>query len=341
MRLNRLQQALLNDYQRSFPLTSEPFHIIANQLNTDPQVVMHMLDQLKRDGYISRIGPVFRPNTLGASTLAAMSVPASSLQLVADHVSAHPQVNHNYERGHTLNLWFVVNADSVEQRDAVIANIEWETGIPVISLPLVRDYHIDLGFKIDFDDVPPIPKSLHDAKCATKSKNGTTNKSDFISVLQTGLSITDNPYTKLAQQTGLTEDAVIDRIQDMIEKSTIKRFGVVVRHHELGYRANAMCVWDVPDDVVEVLGKGLAQSPHVTLCYQRPRRLPQWRYNLFCMIHGKDRETVHTQINSLIEQHELSELPHAVLFSGRRFKQRGAYYRQYTVSGTTMNAAHG
>ena len=341
MTLNRLQQALLNNYQHDFPLTTQPFHIIANELDSTPQVVRQTLEKLKRDGYISRIGPVFRPNTIGASTLAAMSVPASSLQLVADHISAYAQVNHNYEREHTLNLWFVVNADSVEQRDAVVANIEWDTGISVISLPLLRDYHIDLGFQIDFDNLPALPKSPCDTKHTTKSKLDGTNKSDFISVLQKGLSITDRPYAALAQQTGLTEDAVIERIQDMIEQTTIKRFGIVVRHHELGYRANAMCVWDVPDQTVEALGKHLAQSPHVTLCYQRPRRLPQWRYNLFCMIHGKNRDTVLEHIDDLIEQHTLGDLPHAVLFSGRRFKQRGAQYRQDAVSDSAMSMTHG
>jgi DNA-binding Lrp family transcriptional regulator len=341
MTLNPLQRALLNDYQHGFPLTKQPFHTIAEHLETDVTIVMRTLEKLKHDGFISRIGPVFRPNTIGASTLAAMSVPPSSLHLVADIVSAYPQVNHNYEREHALNLWFVVNTDSVEQRDAVIANIQWVTGISVISLPLVRDYHIDLGFNIDFDDLPQLPKRLNGIERTTNSKKNGTNKSDFISVIQTGLTISEKPYSVLAQQTGLTEDAVIDRIQDMIAQSTIKRFGVVVRHHELGYRANAMCVWDVPDDLVETLGERLAQSPHVTLCYQRPRRLPQWRYNLFCMIHGKSRETVLGHIRDLIERYAIGDLPRAVLFSGRRFKQRGAYYRQDVISDTTAEVACG
>ncbi len=341
MTLNRLQRALLNDYQRDFPLTPRPFHVIAEQLDIDPTIVMRSLEKLKQDGFISRIGPVFRPNTVGVSTLAAMSVPEPSLQLVADIVSAYPQVNHNYEREHMLNLWFVVNADSVEQRDAVVANIERETGISVISLPLMRDYHIDLGFKIDFDDLLPSPKRLNDIETTTNSKMNGTDKSDFISMIQTGLAISERPYSTLAQQTGLTEEAVISRIQDLIEQSTIKRFGVVVRHHELGYHANAMCVWDVPDNLVETLGERLAQSPHVTLCYQRPRRLPQWSYNLFCMIHGKSRETVLKHISDLIERHALGDLPHAVLFSRRRFKQRGAYYHQDVIPDTAVNVVYG
>nr|WP_305800389.1 hypothetical protein [Thiolapillus sp.] len=102
--------------------------------------------------------------------------------------------------------------------------------------------------------------------------------------------------------------------------------GIVVRHHELGYTANAMVVWDVPDDQTRRVGKALGRHACVTLCYQRPRRLPEWPYNLFCMIHGKDRERVLNYLDSLVESEALQDIPHEVLFSGERFKQRGARY---------------
>jgi DNA-binding Lrp family transcriptional regulator len=139
----------------------------------------------------------------------------------------------------------------------------------------------------------------------------------------------------------MVEKSVIRRIANMIEDDTIRRFGVVVRHHELGYGANAMCVWDVPDHMVDSLGRKVAQWPQVTLCYQRPRCLPEWRFNLFCMIHGKSRQKVIDQKESLIEQMGIQALPHEVLFSGRRFKQRGAFYRQPAGTGVPLHAAYG
>jgi DNA-binding Lrp family transcriptional regulator len=113
----------------------------------------------------------------------------------------------------------------------------------------------------------------------------------------------------------------------MIDAGIIKRLGVVVRHHELGYRANAMVVWDVPDERVDVLGQQLGRQDCVTLCYRRPRRLPDWPYNLFCMVHGRDRDDVRACIGRMAEGLGLETVPHTVLFSGRRFKQRGARYR--------------
>jgi DNA-binding Lrp family transcriptional regulator len=113
----------------------------------------------------------------------------------------------------------------------------------------------------------------------------------------------------------------------MLENGVIKRLGVVVRHHELGYRANAMVVWDVPDDKVERVGLQLGDQDCVTLCYQRPRHLPEWPYNLFCMLHGKDRDEVLACIARVTEALDIGAFSHEVLFSGRRFKQRGARYR--------------
>lgn len=100
-----------------------------------------------------------------------------------------------------------------------------------------------------------------------------------------------------------------------------------MRHQELGYRANAMVVWDLPDGEVDAIGARIGTIPFVTLCYRRPRRPPDWPYNLFTMIHGRNREAVLGQVEALEQSLGRGPIPHAVLFSGRRFKQRGALYR--------------
>lgn len=143
--------------------------------------------------------------------------------------------------------------------------------------------------------------------------------------IQDGLPLVPRPFADLANQLGMSEAEVMARIQAMQERGDIQRLGVVVRHHELGYRANAMVVWNVPDEAVETLGLRMAKAPHVNLCYQRPRR-PGWPYNLFCMIHGQDRETVLERLDDLIRNCDLGRIPHKVLFSLKRFKQRGARY---------------
>ena len=148
----------------------------------------------------------------------------------------------------------------------------------------------------------------------------------LIGLIQGGLPLSSRPWAKIGQQMNLDEEQVLEQVRSLQERGLIKRFGLVVRHHELGYTANAMVVWDVPDEQVQQVGEALGRHDCVTLCYQRPRRLPQWPYNLFCMIHGKDRERVLDIIGELVEAEGLQEIPHEVLFSGERFKQRGAKY---------------
>jgi len=147
-----------------------------------------------------------------------------------------------------------------------------------------------------------------------------------LSEIENGLPISPEPYAEIAARLEVKEGDVIATLRHLQANGVISRFGVVVRHRELGYLANAMVVWDVPDDLVSETGRRLATRSEVTLCYRRPRRLPIWPYNLFCMIHGKDRETVEGTIDRLIEEAGVGGYPHAVLFSGKRFKQRGARY---------------
>ena len=148
----------------------------------------------------------------------------------------------------------------------------------------------------------------------------------LLAAIRHGLPLASRPFAEVGVRLGLTEEEVIERLTRLKKSGVIRRFGVVVRHHELGYSANAMVVWDVPDRQVAELGRCLAGFDFITLCYRRPRRLPQWRYNLYCMIHGKSREEVLAHLEWMVNHCGLQALPHEVLFSRRRFKQRGAVY---------------
>lgn len=148
----------------------------------------------------------------------------------------------------------------------------------------------------------------------------------LLAAIQHGLPLTSRPYAEIGARLGLSEEQVVARLAQLKASGVIRRFGVVVRHHELGYSANAMVVWDVPDEQVTELGRCLAGFDFITLCYRRPRRLPQWRYNLYCMIHGQSRDEVLAHLEWMVNHCGLQSLPHEVLFSRRRFKQRGAVY---------------
>ena len=143
-----LEQRLLNEFQHGLPLTPEPFADIARQLGVYETTVMETLERLQTEGVISRVGAVFQPNRVGASTLVAMAVPEPDLQRVAEIVSGFAEVNHNYEREHRYNLWFVVVAADDARLHEVLAKIEDRCGYALLDLPLLNEFFIDLGFDL-------------------------------------------------------------------------------------------------------------------------------------------------------------------------------------------------
>ncbi|QYY24117.1 Lrp/AsnC family transcriptional regulator [Diaphorobacter sp. MNS-0] len=320
---NATHLALLNHWQRGFPLCAEPFAAIGHSLGMDAEAVLSGYARLWQAGALSRIGAVFAPGAGGASLLAAMAVPPKRLDDVAATVSAHPGVNHNYEREHTTNLWFVATGHDADQVERLLQSIEHTTGLPVQRLPMLRPYRIDTAF-----DLERTSAGVGDG-VGTTGPTGRARiplaSSDWplAALAEQGLPLTERPYDVWADQLHSSTPAVLATIARWQDEGLLSRFGVVVRHHELGYTANAMAVFDVPDDHVDTHGMALAHAHGVTLAYRRART-PDWRYNLYCMVHGRDRAAVHTQLAQAVAQAGLATCPSAVLFSLRRFKQTGA-----------------
>lgn len=160
----------------------------------------------------------------------------------------------------------------------------------------------------------------------------------LLTEIQTGLPLSSRPYRDIGLLLDMSEAEVIERLGVLQHSGLIKRLGVIVRHRPLGYRANAMVVWNIPDAQVKALGDRISRMAFVTLCYQRPRTA-EWPYNLYCMIHGKDRGTVLAQLEQLSDDCALQAFERQILFSRRCFKQRGALYQPAAHS--TREVAHG
>ena len=329
-RLDPLDFRLLNEWQRGFPLTSRPYAELAHTLGMDEGNVIARLRDLKSRGHVSRVGAVFRPHVLGWSTLAAVAAPTERMDAVARVIDACPEVNHNYEREHAYNLWFVVTAPSAGQVAQVLAHIQRQTGLKPLDLPMLADYHIDLGFDLGDQRGNAARGHLNGAGKVRQAAalRAELDSADYAlaTALEPGLALTTRPYAELAAACGLSERACLARVARLIDLGVMRRFGVVVRHRELGYTANAMVVWDVRDGCVDAVGRLLGAQAAVTLCYQRPRRPPDWPYNLFSMVHGRDRDAVLAEIARLRADPILAGIPCQPLFSKRRFKQQGARY---------------
>lgn len=313
---------LLEAGQHDFPLCPRPFAVLGERLGRSEAWVLWRLRELRRSGCLSRVGPVFAPNRAGRSLLAALRVPEARLGDVAQRVSDLPECNHNYQREHEWNLWFVLSGPDRGHLNACLDRLEAATGLHALRLPLVREYRIDLAFPLIGNRVAvprPFPRTSPPVALEPSQRS-------LVHALQDGLELLAQPWLPVARRLGWSESQVVDAVTRLYVGGVIRRFGVVVRHHELGFRSNAMLVWDVDDSEVDAVGRGLAEEPGVNLCYRRARQAPEWRYNLFAMLHGRRRLDVELRIRELRDLPALRERPGEVLFSLTRFKQRGARF---------------
>jgi len=149
---------------------------------------------------------------------------------------------------------------------------------------------------------------------------------EVLAAIEEGLPLCERPFARIGSELAMSEDEVISRLARMKACGIVRRFGIVLQHRSLGYKANAMLVFDVPKEHVDAAAYGIVTHDFVTLCYCRERHPPEWPFNLYCMIHGQDRQLVEQQIAELKERAELGEYKSKTLFSSQRFKQTGARF---------------
>ena len=145
----------------------------------------------------------------------------------------------------------------------------------------------------------------------------------IIAATQAGLPMAVQPFHALAQQLRLDAEDVMRRLRRMQEYGVVRRIGAVPNHYALGYRANGMSVWDVADERVDELGGAIGALPFVTHCYQRSRQLPDWPYNLFAMVHGRDRGETEAKVGQIAAVLGAASRGHSVLYSTRILKKTG------------------
>ncbi len=145
----------------------------------------------------------------------------------------------------------------------------------------------------------------------------------IISATQSGLPLTSQPYQTIAEQLDISAELLMQRITAMQQQGVIRRIGVVPNHYRLGYKHNGMTVWNIADDYVDNMGQQVGQLDFVSHCYHRPRHEPEWRYNLFAMVHSKTEAGVKQQIQLIAELLGEYNLGQDVLYSTRILKKTG------------------
>lgn len=318
MDLDELDWTLMNRWQRAFPIESRPFQPVADELGIEEGEAIERVHSLLQNGAISRLGATCRPNTLAASTLAAVRAPPARIEAVAEVINAQDGVNHSYQRENEFNIWFVATGPNRAFVDDALASIARLTGLRVLDLRLVRPFNVDLGFALDGSTSMPPPQPVDE------SVELEAGDRDIMQALSEGMPPVCRPYKAIGQQLGRDEEDILSRLQCLAKSGVLSRIGLIVRHRSLGWRSNAMVVFDVPASEVVERGQELTDIPGVTLCYERRPEPDLWPYNLYCMIHGRSRAEALDVLSLARVRAHLIGYDYKVLFSTRCFKQTGA-----------------
>jgi len=323
--LDNLDKEILNEIQWTFPLTSQPYHDIAKKFDVSLETVKEKLIRLKKIGILRQLSAIFDTRKLGyKSSLVAMEIESDKLDYVALQVNKHPGVSHNYERNHQFNLWFTLAVPPGSDLKAEVDKFSKLKGIKMVRLlPTIKLFKI--GVKLDM-----VEEKKHEIKPSEEKKKirdvkfiPTEEDKEFIRELQKDLDIVDKPFSKTAQKLGMTEEQIFEKLKYYEEIGVMRRFAAILRHRDLGFVANGMIVWKVPEERITEVGVKLGSFPQVSHCYQRPV-YPDWPYNVFSMIHCKSEDEAHQVAKTIQNQINVEE--YMILFSSREFKKTRVEY---------------
>ena len=323
--LGESDKELLNEIQWTFPLVTRPFDTIAKKFDTTPEIIKEKLNNLKEIGVLRQLSAIFDTRKLGyTSSLVAMEIEHDKLDHVASQINRHPGVSHNYERDHQFNLWFTLAVPPGADLNSELEKFNVLNGIKKVRmLPTLQLFKI--GVKLDMVDDKKHEVAPTEEKKEIKNIKfePTEDDKDFIRELQKDMEIIDEPFVKAANNLGITEDELFSKMKHYESLGVLRRFAAILRHRQVGFTANGMIVWKVPEDRITSVGETLGSFPQVSHCYERPT-YDDWPYNVFSMIHCKTHDEAYDVAKTIQNQIDVNE--YKILFSSREFKKTRVEY---------------
>lgn len=323
--MDETDKELLNEIQWTFPLVTRPFDAIAKKFNTGPETIKNQLIQLKEVGVLRQLSAIFDTRKLGyTSSLVAMEIENDKLEYVASQINRHPGVSHNYERDHQFNLWFTLAVPPGSNLEEELSKFNILDGIKKVRmLPTLQLFKI--GVKLDMVDDKKHEVAPTEEKKEIKNIKFEPTEDDkhFIRELQKDMEIIDEPFAKAAKTLGISESELFKKMRYYEDIGVMRRFAAILRHRQVGFTANGMIVWKVPEDRITTVGETLGSFPQVSHCYERPT-YDDWPYNVFSMIHCKTQDEANEMAKIIQDQIHVDD--YKILFSSREFKKTRVEY---------------
>lgn len=320
--MDKLSRQLLNILQFDFPLVSKPFLVIARKLGVSETKVITTIKLLKKKKIIREISGLFDSRKLGfASLLVALKVKPRMLNKVALTINACPLVSHNYARKDEWNLWFTLTHHKNIPREKAVSKLASQPGIEdYMLLPPVKVFKQDILFDLVNKKLKQYRYSFKEQKKCNNANNYTIKYMDkvYLSALETDLPIISEPFDLISKKYKISREQLFIRAQDYMKRGLMRRFGASLNHWLIGYKVNAMVVWNIPPEEVSEAAEKMIKFPQVGHCCQRVKR-PNWNYNLYCTLHCKNYNECERVINLIARRIKLND--YKILFSTKEYKK--------------------
>lgn len=303
IRLTAFQFNVLSAVQEPLPLCERPFEAMAQTLRCTERELLNEIGRFKADGLIRRYRAQLQYRALGkTAVLAAAAVPAEHIESVAAQVSALAGVSHNYQRGGRLNLWFTLQADSLEQIESTLGGLRREFGIPFYSFPAETVYKLD----VKFDPAGPgenwfTPAAHYPLRVGTaRPTELTPGEKAVLNAIQCELPIAAKPFEQMLGEVPLSV------LCSLADKGVLGKIAAVLDYPRLGYIANAMFCAAADVDRIDAVGQALSRVPAVTHCYRR-RAYPDWPYTLYAMLHADTLDRIAAFVQTFCREHGIAD----------------------------------
>jgi DNA-binding Lrp family transcriptional regulator len=323
MENSELENEILYKMQTSFPLVKEPFKEIASLLNISEDEVIDIVSKNKQNSIIRQTSAIFDTKRLGyKSSLVAFKVSSENIDNAVKVINAHPGVSHNYLRNNEFNIWFTlaVAPDSTLSLEDTVEILRANSNASeALILPTLKMFKIS----VKMDTTGKAAKKEKVKKRAFKQIELSAKHIAVIKELQKDIAVVKEPFKEATTKLNLSYDEFFAIANELKEAGVMRRFATILNHRKAGFSANAMSVWEIPQESAEVLGKELANFSAVSHCYLRPS-FPNWKYNVFAMVHAKTQE----ECDELIEEmaKEIGITKHSKLYSTKEFKKQRIVY---------------
>ncbi len=315
---------LLNLLQSGFPFIKKPFEDLGERLDISGDEVIRRIEQLKSEGIIRQIGPLFDARKMGfVTTLVATRVTGEEYPKAARVLIDHPGISHAYERDHHFNLWFTLalqsRMDVEAELEKMFASVDTEA---VFSLPATRLFKLRTYFDTSGDGQPAIDDN-HDMELSQQESEISPADKGVINALQRDLPLMPRPFYDMTQELAMDEDEFLSRCRSLQSRGIIRRFSASINHRRVGFAANGMACWAVPEEAVDGIARKLTALKEVSHCYERQTN-PLWKYNMFAMIHGLAEEECRHIADKVAAETGLTD--YILLFSTRELKKTRVKY---------------